>query len=382
MLGPLCPAGHTPDPDGWVPEPLVEDRLNFGLHVITSSPLILSFNVSNDALVAALWGIIANTEAIQINQQWAGSPGRLVATLGPRARVNAAAETQRGEQWGGTYVARQGQLGQVSGWGHNPHSARGLTCPTDAAQRPGAPPTCNLLRVATCTVAEAHAWCTAHPDCAAFSYRGGNSSAPGASGAGAGPAVGSGSTVVYFKDATSLFFMDSNSRAGGQVQPSGGGWLSQIKAELAPPGVWRAAPCAGTTCPANSRPCHTACLSIAPCCSDHGPAGEALDFGDGVAQLWSKRLVDGSVALLFANLGKAPITHSFPLDGLGLGLNATASGVSVRDVWQHKPDGAPIARGGSLTFAAVAGHDSRLVVLSPVRANVPRPLNVPSMRTV
>ena len=70
MLGVLCPSGYTPEPDGWLPTPLVEDRTNFGLHCITSSPLVLSFNVSNDTLVELLWDIIANEEAIAINQEW------------------------------------------------------------------------------------------------------------------------------------------------------------------------------------------------------------------------------------------------------------------------------------------------------------------------
>jgi hypothetical protein len=335
MLGTLSPSGYTPDPDGWSPLPLVEDRTDFGLHCITSSPLMLSFNVSNDTLVEMLWDIIANEEAIRINQHWAGSPGRLVTTIGPAAAAAAAVSgaatgastTVQSAAGTGTwaamkassqYVLRKGQLGQVSGWGHNPSSARGLTCPTDAEQQPDTGTSvCNLLRVATCTLAEAQRWCTAHPECGAFSYRSVGQSVSTASGIGTGAA--NRTAVVYFKDATSIFFMDSNFRAGGQVQTGGGGsgsggWLSQIKSEHAPPGSWREAPCAGTTCPADSPPCHTACLSIAPCCSAHGPTGEALEFADGVGQLWSKRLTSGAVAFLFVNLGKAPLTHSFTLE--------------------------------------------------------------------
>ena len=97
-------------------------------------------------------------------------------------------------------------------------SAHGLSCPHDVDQLPGVTPTCNLLRVANVTLAEAQNWCTAHAACAAFSYRGGggNSSAA-AAGAGA---------VVYFKGSTQLSFEDSNFHAAGQVHS---GWLSQIK---------------------------------------------------------------------------------------------------------------------------------------------------------
>ena len=264
------------------------------------------------------------------------------------------------------YVLRRGQIGKTTGWGHNPASARGSTCPTDVQQLPGAVPTCNLLRVATTTIADAQSWCTARADCAAFSYRGGSGGAYGGGGGNSSTAE----MVVYFKDATSVFFEDSNFKAHGQVQTGGadGGaaWLSQIKAKLAPPGTWRSSPCAGTTCPANSPPCHVSCLSIAPCCSDRGPAGEALQFSDGVGQLWSKRLANGSLALLFVNLGKAPLTHAVTLESVGM-QPATAGGkVRVRDVWKHATSTAPIARGGSVTFDSVVGHDSRFVVLTPV----------------
>jgi hypothetical protein len=101
-------------------------------------------------------------------------------------------------------------------------------------------------------------------DCAAFSYRTTKNSNKNST-----------TVVAYFKGTTSLFFMDANFHFEGQVQ---NGWLSQIKHEYAtPPGAWRSAPCAGTICPPHSTPCHEACMSIAPCCSDRGPPGEALE---------------------------------------------------------------------------------------------------------
>jgi hypothetical protein len=45
---------------------------------ITSSPLILGFDLADAAVVEASWDIIANTEVINVSQTYAGHPGYLV----------------------------------------------------------------------------------------------------------------------------------------------------------------------------------------------------------------------------------------------------------------------------------------------------------------
>ena len=55
-----------------------ESRTHFGAWCIVSSPLILGLDLTDAATVDAVWDIISNTEAIAVNQQWAGQPGRLV----------------------------------------------------------------------------------------------------------------------------------------------------------------------------------------------------------------------------------------------------------------------------------------------------------------
>merc|ERR1711998_723985 len=63
-----------------------EDRAHFGAWCITSSPLILSFDLRDDAKMDKAWGVITNEDAIAVNQNWAGHPGRLVqASPGPEA---------------------------------------------------------------------------------------------------------------------------------------------------------------------------------------------------------------------------------------------------------------------------------------------------------
>jgi hypothetical protein len=57
-----------------------ESRTHFGAWCIVSSPLVLGLDVTDGGKLDAVWEIISNTEAIAVNQQWAGQPGRLVAS--------------------------------------------------------------------------------------------------------------------------------------------------------------------------------------------------------------------------------------------------------------------------------------------------------------
>lgn len=63
----------------------LEDRSHFGAWVITSSPLILGYNLNDATLTDKVWDIVSNREAIAINQAWAGHPGRQVKTWQPPA---------------------------------------------------------------------------------------------------------------------------------------------------------------------------------------------------------------------------------------------------------------------------------------------------------
>lgn len=61
----------------------LEDRAHFGAWVITSSPLILGYDLNDEAITDKVWPIISNKEAISINQAWAGHPGRQFKTISP-----------------------------------------------------------------------------------------------------------------------------------------------------------------------------------------------------------------------------------------------------------------------------------------------------------
>jgi hypothetical protein len=57
-----------------------ESMVHFGLWAITSSPLVLGFDVTNDTMLSATWDIISNSEALGVNQAWFGHPGYLIRT--------------------------------------------------------------------------------------------------------------------------------------------------------------------------------------------------------------------------------------------------------------------------------------------------------------
>lgn len=63
---------HGSGDPGLSPE---EARSHFGGWCIVSSPLTLSHDVNNDTTMDAIWDLIANPEAIAINQVWAGKSG-------------------------------------------------------------------------------------------------------------------------------------------------------------------------------------------------------------------------------------------------------------------------------------------------------------------
>ena len=48
----------------------VEQRTHFGLWCVTSSPLTLSFDLSNATITDAVWPIITNTDALAVSQSW------------------------------------------------------------------------------------------------------------------------------------------------------------------------------------------------------------------------------------------------------------------------------------------------------------------------
>jgi hypothetical protein len=103
------------------PNNLTESKTHFGGWCIVSAPLILGMDVTDKENLDAVWPIISNTEAIAVNQAWAGHPGRLVeeggphdpAPAGPRAYQVWAKKMPDGGQ--AVFVVNQspGELSQI-----------------------------------------------------------------------------------------------------------------------------------------------------------------------------------------------------------------------------------------------------------------------------
>lgn len=70
-----------------------ETRSHFGAWSIVSSPLTLSHDVNNDTIMDAIWPIIANPEAIEVNQAWAGHSGSPFAQADEKVTLSDAVES-------------------------------------------------------------------------------------------------------------------------------------------------------------------------------------------------------------------------------------------------------------------------------------------------
>jgi len=66
-----------------------EMRTNYAAWAIVSSPLILSTDINNETIMDIIWPIIANREAIAINQAWAGHSGSVFKKSGINIELDA-----------------------------------------------------------------------------------------------------------------------------------------------------------------------------------------------------------------------------------------------------------------------------------------------------
>ena len=136
----------------------------FGLWCIVSAPLVLSFDITDKKALDRAWPVLANTEAIAVNQAWAGSPGMLIGTFDVGGHAHAHAPRWQGQAPpppvnGTAFRQLPGEIGMARGWKGVPYDT----------SRGG--PHYMVLRIApSVTLREAESWCAANATCAGFYY--------------------------------------------------------------------------------------------------------------------------------------------------------------------------------------------------------------------
>jgi hypothetical protein len=297
----------------------LEDRSQFGMWAIVSSPLVLSVDLTNQAMLERVWPILSNREAIRVNQHWSGSPGRLLVT--DRTTYPSPLSPQG-------YYTFPGGLGQSRGWQNVP----GMTGPTPWQVGPcvdewtGGPCTRHYMTLGggamNMSLDAAADWCNRNASCQGYTVVtqvDGNLTDL------------SRARAVYFRDETQIFFMDK--QVADLPKPIGTSqYTSYVKASRAPP--------------------------LSPTTSG--------------VQIWVKDCsgMDGkqaALALLLVNVGQGTLgTYSLPLSKLPPKFRSHAP-LRIRDVWNHRPvDETVLSADNPLVFNNVAPHDSVFYLLSPL----------------
>jgi hypothetical protein len=293
-----------------------EDRTIFGWYVITSNPLYLGHNISDDATNDRVWPVVSNIEAIRINQQWLGHPGRLVKTWGSGEGVTQP--TGRGVY---NVTCDSSDKTQLQ-WSYNASSME-LT-----HQYGNSPPKCmdqssdnRQIWIADCDAKKkSQRWqfgkATARDGYAvlqSLAHAVQNVSVPGAQ-----------NSVGFARKGAKFSTLM-------RIDPQTG----QLKQITQTPGKKAGAP---------------ACISSRAI----NPVNPNSTY-----ELWSKPVAGGKTAALLVNNG-LPAEVAFSISELGL-----AGALSVRNVWNHTDEG-EISAGGQYS-AHLGTHDSVLLLLAAAK---------------
>eukprot|EP00937_MAST-01D_sp_MAST-1D-sp2_P000519 g519.t1 len=318
---------------------LAHDRAHFGTWVIMSAPLYLSFDLTDAARTDRVWPLITNREAIAVNQNWAGHPGRLVRTWTPQ---------EQGREQDLHLVSADLNSCQ-SGWSY--HAPTGLVRLQAAA--PGAPEGCASLppaatAAAPCAMTTAHARpddgtgrycddgtlllrpCDVTDPLQRFAFE---------------PRAGAASVGVLWSNAT-----PAGVPLGVRAEPwwEGSGVLLTAKTDAGAL-VFNGTSGALHTAPGTNFASDT-CINASPTLDD----GQAL-------LLWAKPQPAGAVAVLLVNshATRAYKNVSFSMREVGFTGEGEAA---VRDVWQRVDVGH--SANGEVSLD-VPPRDSRFVMLTP-----------------
>lgn len=293
-----------------------EDRTHFGAWVITSSPLILGYDLNDDSVTDRIWDIISNKEAIAINQAWAGHPGRLVKTWNP------------GNSTQGQFAVAQPCNGgdeQKQHWAFDATSGR-VTVGADKANCLDAT-TASELTIKKCDGSDAQK----------FAYDTTKKTLMTA------PAtelleVNTAAVLERYPLKSGVKCVDVYNNAGPVVQvfPCNGGKNQQFDFNTAD----------GTLSDAENH-----CIAV----SSVSPSAA------GGFQLWSKKQPGNALAVLVFNNQDDGDAVAVDLD-LGELVGSTTAKYTLRDVWARKDIGTVT---GSFKTTPIGVHDSVLLMLTP-----------------
>lgn len=328
-----------------------EDRSHFGAWCIVSSPLILGCDLSDINTMAKIWPIVSNREAIAVNQQYVGHPGRLVAawdvvpppappTISGYLRV---ANCQRGKpsQSGFSFDESTSTIRRAM-INRRPNSTAGHSVTTSDCVDWSSHEQLELRNCDGSTGQEFH-------------------QLPGQAG-------------HMFVALTEQHPVTEAVAGGAQcigigTQPS---YCSVLPCESAKPMLLQG-------CRNGS---HTQEFFFAdgmlhtqqrgpPQCAEMSPfpADDPTRSGKVVMQrafsLWAKPQPDGAVAVfLLSNQDSKVGGSAVAINFTRVGLSAAVNRVSVRDVWQQKDLG--IFTGTSFVSSSIGGHDSRFYIFKPL----------------
>eukprot|EP00937_MAST-01D_sp_MAST-1D-sp2_P005381 g5381.t1 len=286
------------------------NRAHFGAWCVISAPLILGLDLTDAAALASIIPIVGNKEAIAVSQQWAGHPGRLLATVpaGSNGTAGPFAWGEACDKTGGDATQR--------GWSFDAASGK-LKAESGACLSYGDATFGNsALLLKPC--AGASAW---RYDAASKSFR---------------DAATGGSCLDLFNgqgcaDAPRANLYKCN---GGKNQQ----WT------LAADGTGTVTDACG------------ACLG-----TKATPPPGASGAGKNEAQVWAKPQPGGKAAVLIIN--NSPATVNVDVDLAQARVNATEA--AVRDIWAHKD---LASTEGGVYKAIVGAYDSAFVMLAPATA--------------
>ncbi|CAK0838856.1 unnamed protein product [Prorocentrum cordatum] len=300
-------------------------RSHFGAWAVTSSPLILSFDLTNATLMDMAWPFIANPEALRVNSDWAGEAGRLVAseydTSAPTPAFarpcTASLDTQRwvltAEAQVRSAAAGDGRCLSV------PVEGAGQLVLADCSSSAGAGGTWSLTEAGQLMSTRASP--SGEPVCAEVQKYGNHNAALAAAPCGNASAPPR-SQSFAFDPLRQRLSVDVRFDPSKQRSP---GMLLCVDIDIVASG-------------ADARP------------------GSHL-----LSQVWAKRVSGGAVAvfMLNADTGQA---RDITVDLSSLGV---APGSVIRSIWDRQDVGTVAAPVGNYTAAAVAPHDSVFVLFKP-----------------